>query len=97
MNLVHESAFFESNRQWFEQRVPSCLLRNYDDLILNLRAIFGKEEKRENKYFHIKEGGSGSYVLFAFVEKKDLKDDLLFLTTATTVTSSIAAVIAKQE
>ncbi|EXL78324.1 hypothetical protein FOPG_07496 [Fusarium oxysporum f. sp. conglutinans race 2 54008] len=78
-------------------KIPSCLLRTYDDLILNLRAIFGKQGKRENKYFHIKEGGSGNYVLFAFVEKKDLKDDLLFLTTLTTVTSSIAAVIAKQE
>lgn len=87
MSQVNESFFLKNGNKWFEHNIRSHVVRNYDDLILNLRAIFGKEEKQENRYFYVKEAGFGSYVVYAFVEERDLDDDLSFLTTATMVTS----------
>lgn len=87
MSQVNEFFFLKSGNKSFEHNIRSHVVRNYDDLILNLRAIFGKEEKQENSYFYVKEAGFGSYVVYAFVEKRDLEDDLSFLTTATMVTS----------
>jgi hypothetical protein len=87
MSQVNESFFLKSGKKWFEHKIRSPFVRNYDELILNLRAILGREEEQENEYFHVKEGGYGSYIVLAFVEKKDMEDDLLFLTTATMVTS----------
>lgn len=97
MSLVNESVFLESGEEYFGHNIRSCLVQDYDDLILNLRAIFGKEENEEKRYFHVKEAGFGSYLVLAFVEKRYIEDDLLFLTTATTVTSNIAAIIANQQ
>lgn len=54
-----------------------------------------KEEHQEKSYFHVKEGGFVSYLVFAFIEKRNIEDDLLFFTTATMVTSTISAIIAK--
>lgn len=65
MSQVNESFFLKSGKKWFEHKIRSPFVRNYDELILNLRAILGKEEQ-ENKYFHVKEGGYGSHVVLAF-------------------------------
>ncbi|KLO97373.1 Uncharacterized protein LW93_3351 [Fusarium fujikuroi] len=97
MSLVNESVFLESGKEYFGHNIRSYLVQDYDELILNLRAIFGKEEQQEKRYFHVKEAGFGRYLVLAFIEKRDIEDDLLFLAIATSVTSSIGATIAKQQ
>lgn len=49
MSLVNESVFLESGKEYFGHNIRSCLVQDYAELILNLRAIFGKEKKQENK------------------------------------------------
>jgi len=76
---------------------PWAVFMAYDIISeVGFGAPFGfvKEENEDKRYFHVKEAGFGRYLVLAFVEKRYIEVDLLFLTTATTATSTIAAIIA---